>query len=320
MFARSMLNVDPPDHTRLRSLVSRAFTPRRIAELRGEIAAITAEVLDGLRGRETLDFLDEVAFPIPIRVIAGMLGVPFEDRERFRGWAHAIMLPPLPDLRERRLAAVLEMRAYFDALFARRRGALGDDLVSALLAVEEEGDRLDTDEVFGMVGLLLIAGYETTVNLLASGTLALLQHPEQLARLRAEPQRIDTAVEELLRLAGPVELAPGRVFVEDTVFHGQTIRAGELVLPVVMAANRDPEVFPEPERFDIDRAPNRHLAFGSGIHHCLGAPLARLEAAVAVPMILDRLPRLRLAVPAATIAWTSGLPVRGLQRLPVRID
>jgi cytochrome P450 len=315
-----MLNFDPPDHTRLRSLVSRAFTPKRIADLRVTIEAITARVLDSLRGRDTIDFLTEVADPIPIEVIAGMLGLPIADRPRFRNWADKAMLPPIPENEAARIEGAMVMRAYFDELFARRRAEPSDDLVSALLNVESEIDgRLSSEEVFGMVSLLLVAGFETTVNLLANGMLALQQHPEQLECLRETPGLIESAVEELLRFAGPVEFATGRFFVEDTELHGQRIPAGELVVAGLYAANRDPAQFPEPERFDLARTPNRHLGFGLGIHVCLGAPLARLEVQVALPMILERLPRLRLAVAPERVEWRSNLPLRGLRSLPMRL-
>jgi cytochrome P450 len=315
-----MLNFDPPDHTRLRSLVSRAFTPKRIADLRESIAVITARVLDSVRGRDTIDFLSEVADPIPIEVIAGMLGLPASDRPKFRSFANKAMLPPIAENLASRTDGANEMRAYFEQLFVRRRVEPADDLVSALLGVESEEDgRLSSEEVFGMVSLLLVAGFETTVNLLANGMLALQQHPEQLERLRDEPALIESAVEELLRFAGPVELATGRFFLEDTELHGRLIRAGELVVAGIFAANHDPEQFPEPERFELARTPNRHVGFGLGIHVCLGAPLARLEAQVALPMILERLPRLRLDVAPERVEWRSNLPLRSLRRLPVRL-
>ncbi|PTL81458.1 cytochrome P450 [Vitiosangium sp. GDMCC 1.1324] len=316
--SQHMLMTDPPDHTRLRTLVSKAFTPRRVEELRTRITTIAGELLDTARARgSSMDLLDAFAFPLPIIVIAEMLGVPVEDRDQFRDWTGVIVSPPSDGNFEPVQKAGEQFARYFQNLLARRRAEPRDDLLSALMSVEEQGDRLSPTELLSMLFLLLVAGHETTVNLIGNGVWALLKHPEQLERLRANPALIESAVEEMLRYRGPVETSTFRWATQDTEFRGQVIPAGEAVIASLMAADHDPEQFPEPEKFDITREPNRHIAFGFGIHFCLGAPLARLEATIAINLLLERMPRLRFWMDPAELRWRDGILVNGLQRLPV---
>lgn len=315
-FDKHMLNSDPPVHSRLRSLVSQAFTARRVEALRPRIAAIAQRLLDSLPKSGSVELLEAFAFPLPITVIAELLGVPTEDQDRFREWTTALLSATSPHLESLRKAAV-QFQQYLQGFLARRRAEPGDDLTSALLAAEEQGDRLTPVELMSMVFLLLVAGHETTVNLIANGVWALLRHPEQLERLRANPSLIEPAVEEMLRYCGPVRHTTSRFALRDVEFQGQRIPAGEMIMASLLSANHDPEQFAEPERFDITRTPNRHIAFGSGIHFCLGAPLARLEAQLALPLLLERLPRLRFAEDPSTLRWRPGLLIHGLERLPV---
>jgi cytochrome P450 PksS len=314
-----MLASDPPDHTRLRSLVSQAFTPRRIEALRPRILAIATGLLEAALARGSVDFIDAFAFPLPVIVIAELLGVPAEDREQFRAWTQALFVPQADGNPEPVMAAGQSFLRYFSTLFQQRQAAPGDDLVSALLAAEEQGERLRPNELTGMVFLLLVAGHETTVNLLGGGLLALLEHPEQLERLRGNRKLMGSAVEEMLRYCSPVETSTSRFTVEPTEVCGQTIPAEQMVIAGLMAANHDPEVFAEPERFDVGRTPNRHVAFGSGIHFCLGAPLARMEAAVAFDLLLDRAPGVRLAVEPERLEWRKTAFIRSLEQLPVTL-
>jgi len=321
---RNLLNVDPPDHTRLRRLVQQAFTPKFVAALRPRIAQVAEELLDGIEGRagtsgrREVDLIDEFAFPLPLVVIAEMLGVPAAERERFRDWSDAVVAlanPTAPS--DEILAKMQEFAAYTRGLFARKRQQPADDLISGLVQIEDAGDRLNEQELLSMVLLLIVAGHETTVNLIGSGTLALLEHPAQLARLRADPALLPSAVEELLRYHSPVENAITRFTGEAVALGGEPISRGEAVIAVLAAANRDPARFADPGTLDLGRPDNRHLAFGKGIHMCLGAPLARLEGAVAFAALLRRFPELRLAVPPADLTWRPTFLLRGLTRLPV---
>jgi cytochrome P450 len=314
---RHMLMADPPDHTRLRTLVSKAFTPRRVDALRPRITSIAERLLERVKGQGSVDLLDAFAFPLPVTVIAEMLGVPVEDQDQFRAWTNVIVNPPVNGDMGPLMEAGLGFLNYFQALMEKRRGEPRDDLLTALMSAEEAGDRLSPQELVSMLFLLLVAGHETTVNLIGNGVWALLRHPEQLERLRQEPALIDSAVEEMLRYRGPVETTTQRWALEDVEFHGQVIPKGESILASLLSADHDPEQFPEPERFDIGREPNRHIAFGFGIHFCLGAPLARLEASVAIPLLLERLPRLRLGVDEQALQWREGVLVHGMKQLPV---
>ena len=316
--ARNMLDVDPPDHTRLRALVQRAFTPRIVEGLRSGIQALADELVEKLRGRRRFDLISEYALPIPTTVIAGLLGVPVRDRRRFHRWSTAIVASDPTGWRMiRAVPHVAAFLRYIRRLIRKRRAEPGEDLVSALVAVEEEGARLSEDELVAMVFLLLVAGHETTVNLIGNGTLTLLRHPGQMDRLRRQPELAVPGVEELLRYDGPLETATERYAREDVAIGGSTIPRGSLTYAVLASANRDERQFPDPETVDLTREPNRHLAFGFGIHFCLGAPLARLEAQIAIRALAERLPSLRLAVDPQELRWRRGLVLRGLRTLPL---
>jgi pimeloyl-[acyl-carrier protein] synthase len=317
----SMLDRDPPDHTRLRSLVSKAFTPRVVEALRPHIQKIVDSLLDRVAGANAMDLIEDFAYPLPVIVICEMLGVPFEDHERFKQWGldiarglDSILLPPDSDVARRSDAARSALTAYFRELIAERRASPRADLLSGLIAAEEVGDRLREDELLATCILLLVAGHETTVNLIGNGTLALLRHRDQLRRLRKDPGLIASAVEELLRYDGPVQRT-ARVSGEDVAIAGRTIAKGELVMPFIGAADRDPAQFPDPDRLDITRTDNRHIAFGWGIHFCLGAPLARLEGQIALNTLVRRLPKLALATDKPE--YRESLTLRGLSTLPV---
>jgi cytochrome P450 len=317
--SRNMLDTDPPDHTRLRALVSKAFTPRLIERMHPRVQEIAGALLDAAQDKGGMDLIDDYAFPLPITVIAELLGVPAEDRNRFREWSDAAVSGNASQEYLERIL-IPHMQAFSDylrALFEEKRRDPKDDLVSALVRAEEAGDKLSEDELLGMVFLLLVAGHETTVNLIGNGVLALLQHPDQLQMLRDEPSLIKLAVEELLRYDGPVETSTERFAKEAVVIGGTVIPRGEMVLVVIAAADRDPERFRDPDALDITRADNRHLAFGKGIHHCLGAPLARMEGQIAIGTLLRRMPNLRLKEPPQSLAWRPGMVLRGLQSLPV---
>jgi cytochrome P450 len=317
----SMLDRDPPDHTRLRGLVSKAFTPRVVEGLRPRIQQIVDGLLARVEGAHAMDLIEAFAYPLPVVVICEMLGVPVEDHERFRAWGldiarglDAILLPPDSEVAQRSAAARHALAGYFRALIAERRAAPRGDLLSALIAAEEAGDTLSEDELLATCILLLVAGHETTVNLIGNGTLALLRHPDQLRRLRETPGLIAGAVEELLRYDGPVQRT-ARVPSEDVTIGGRTIGKGEMVMPFIGAADRDPAQFPDPDRLDITRADNRHIAFGWGIHFCLGAPLARVEGQIAIGTLVRRLPKLALATDRPE--YRQSLTLRGLKSLPV---
>lgn len=314
---RSLLGLDPPDHTRLRALVLKAFTPRVVERLKPRIQELVDGLLDRAQAAGRIELVEEFAYPLPVTVIAEMMGVPVEDRERFQQWSRtlAASLDPiqpadrLPEIEAARIA----LGEFFHEIIEQRRREPREDLVSALVAAEERGDMLDETELVVMCNLLLIAGHETTVNLISNGTLALLRNPDQLERWRRGEVADETAVEELLRYDGPVQLT-GRIPTVPVAFGGQAIPPGEPVIGLVASANRDPEAFPEPERLDLGRHPNQHFAFGRGIHFCLGAPLARLEGQIALGSLVRRFQRLGLA---GDPVWRDQVVLRGLERLPV---
>jgi pimeloyl-[acyl-carrier protein] synthase len=317
----SMLDRDPPDHTRLRGLVSKAFTPRVVELLRPHIQTIVDGLLDQVEGSRSMDLIEDYAYPLPVIVICELLGVPVEDRERFKEWGldiarglDAIWLPPDSEVARRSATSRSALSEYFRGLIAERRGSPRADLLSGLIAAEEAGDKLSEDELLATCILLLVAGHETTVNLIGNGTLALLRHPEELRRLRDNPGLIGSAIEELLRYDGPVQRT-ARIPSEDVTIGGRTIAKGELVMPFIGAADRDPVQFPDPDRLDITRADNRHIAFGWGIHFCLGAPLARIEGQIAINTLVQRLPKLALATDKPQ--FRQSLTLRGLSTLPV---
>lgn len=314
-----MLNLDPPDHTRLRGLIQKAFTAPFVERLRGRIQQITDQLIDAVKANGEMDLIDAFAFPLPILVIAEMMGVPARDHARIRAWSDALILASnrgkdvLMELRPR-LDAFVE---YLRELAEARRKEPGSDLVSALIAAEEQGQKLKESELIGMLFLLLIAGHETTVNLIGNGMLALFTHPEQLDRLKADPALIKTAVEEFLRYDGPVETSTYRFASEDLEIGGIQIRRGEVVLVALAAADHDPSHFERPGELDIARGDNKHLAFGHGIHYCIGAPLARLEGQIGISTLLRRLPDLRLAVAPSELRSRGSAIIRGLASLPV---
>lgn len=313
-----MLNRDGDDHRRLRRLVTKAFTPRMVEQLRPRIQEIADELIDAVEERREMDLVDEYAFPLPITVIAELLGIPIADRDRFRRWSNAIVTPALgPEAMAEFGALMGDFVAYLHHLFERRRADPADDLVSALLQVRDGGDALSEQELFSMVVLLIVAGHETTVNLIANAVLALLEHPDQLADLRRDPARIPAAIEECLRYDGPVERTLNRWATGDVELGGHTIRRGDTVIAILGSANRDPHRFPDPDVLDIAREDTKHIAFGRGSHYCLGAPLARLEGEIALATLLRRLPGLRLAVPRDELAWRPVPLFRALASLPV---
>ncbi|MEO8602021.1 MAG: cytochrome P450 [bacterium] len=317
--AQFMLQQDPPNHTRLRKLVSKAFTPRAIERLRTRAQAVADAQIDAVAGRGEMDVIADLALPVPSTMICEMMGVPLSDRDRFTEWTAsathllAFMMAP-PDVIERGIAAGHALREYFDALIRERRGNLTDDILSDLLRAEEAGDRLSGDELLSQCIGLLIAGFETTIGLIGNGVLAFIRHPDQLALLRAQPELIGGAVEECLRYDGPIALTP-RFVHADVEIGGVAIPKDSQVWAMLFAANRDPARFPEPDRFDITRPDNAHLAFGGAAHFCLGAHLARMEAQIAIGTLVRRLDGLTLATDE--LEWGRSL-FRVLGRLPVR--
>jgi cytochrome P450 len=317
----NMLGRDPPDHTRLRKLVSNAFTPRRIDQLTARVEAVCEELLAAAPAGRPFDLVADYALPLPLTIISELLGIPRSDRRRFHGLLRRSLPLGVPTGRLLDFVWALPffwmLRRDFRKLFAERRLRPQDDLFSALVEAEEAGDRLSADELLGTVTLLLFAGYETTVHLIASGTLALLQHPEERARFEQDASLADSAIEELLRYTSPLDMTTPRVTLEEVTYGSVTIPKGALVLGVLGSANHDESQFVEPERLDLGREPNRHLAFGTGHHFCLGASLARLEARIALTTLFRRCPALQLAQPAESLRWRRSLGLRALASLPV---
>jgi cytochrome P450 len=314
---RNMLDLDAPDHTRLRGLVHLAFTPRLVERMRTRVESLADELLSRGLATGRMDLIASYALPIPATVISEMLGIPSADQVRFHKWSSAIVASTAGPNLFRVLPAIWSFVRYIRRVIAAKRARPQDDLISALVQAEEAGDRLREDELVAMVFLLVVAGHETTVNLIGNGALALLQFPEQLARLRDDPALDATAVEELLRFYSPVEVSTERYAREPIDVAGVTIPQGALVYGVLSSANRDETQFEKPDALDLGRERNRHLAFGQGIHYCLGAPLARLEGQIALRRLLERVPTLRLAVPESSLRWRKGLNLRGLETLPV---
>ncbi|MDX2389062.1 cytochrome P450 [Streptomyces sp. DK15] len=313
----NMLRSDPPDHTRLRRLVSKAFTARRVAGMRPRIQAVTDRLLDPIVAAGRADLVADFALPLPVTVISELLGVPVDDRHDFQHWTDRMVMrgaePPDPAVVNE---AWLHMRAYVTELIRDKRARPADDLLSDLVAARDEEQRLTEDELVAMVFLLLAAGYITTVNLIGGGIATLLAHPDQLELLRSDPALLPGAIEEFLRYDGPVSPGIARFAREDVEIAGVSIPRGATVLIGSALADRDPARFTDPERLDITRQDNAHLAFGHGIHYCLGAPLARLEGQIAIGTALRRLPGLALAVPPEEIPWRPG-GLRGPRSLPV---
>jgi cytochrome P450 len=318
-FSKMVAYADPPYHTRLRGLANKAFTPRAVERMRPHIQQIVDELLDAAESNGELDVIRDLAAPLPIIVIAEMLGLPRGDRQHFKQWsddAFAVLgvVRRSPELMRRASESLGEMSEYFNALSDARRSSPREDLLSALVAAEEEGNRLTRDELVANVGLLLSAGHETTTNLIGNGVLALLQHPDQLEKLRADPALAADAVEEVMRYDNPAQIAY-RSATEDVQVGGQCIRKGQVVNLMLGAANRDPAQFSHPDRFDLERRELKHVGLGLGIHYCLGAPLARLEGQIAFNTLLRRFPKLRLA--GDQLEWHEHPTFHGLKALPV---
>ena len=315
----SPLLLDPPDHTRLRALVNKAFASRAVNALEARIRAVAAELLDAIDDPGGFDLMAAFARPLPIIVIAEMLGVPAEDRDRFRRWSaqRARLIEPTVSRRERAVAQDAQQAfvAYFRAVIAMRRSAPRDDILGALAHAEDGGERLSEREMLNLLRLLLIAGNETTTNLIGNGMLALLANPDQLARLRGDPGLVPAAVEELLRFDSPIQMTLRRVRA-DAAVNGVEVRPGDNIAVLLGAANRDPDVFEAPDRLDVGRAPCPHLSLGRGIHHCLGAQLARLEGRIALEMLLERFARIELI--GGRPKFHHGVVLRGLRSLPLR--
>jgi cytochrome P450 len=320
---RSMLHMDAPDHTRLRSLVNKAFTPRIVEAMEGRIQQLADQLLDAVGSRGEMDVIEQLAYPLPVMVIAEMLGVPVEDRARFRKWSDETAavasgnLAALPEEELRRgFSARNELTDYFRGKVAEQRDKRNDNLLSALVQAEEEGGRLTENELYSTLVLLLVAGNETTTNLIGNGLHALLRHPDQLRRVADDRTLIPSAVEEMLRYDSPVQLTT-RAANTDLDLSRTRIKQFDFVYLFIGAANRDPAQFDHPDRFDVSRPDNKHLAFGAGHHFCLGAPLARLEAQVAIRTLLRRYPRLRLS--DDDLQYRNNFNLRGLKALPTKL-
>jgi cytochrome P450 len=319
---RPFLFFDPPDHTRLRRLVNMAFSAKAVEALRPRVQEIVDELLDKVAAKREMDAVADLAYPLPVAVICEMLGVPKEDQPSFSGWSAVlaqsldpdIMTPP-PAVLEKRAWAIRESREYFRKLVAERRKSPGNDILSGLIAAEDEGDKLSEAELLSTCSLLLIAGHETTVNLIGNGVFRLLQHPDQIARFRADWDIAPKVVEEVLRFDPPVQF-DGRVCIEEAEVGGYTAQPGQFVMQLLGAANRDPSVFEDPDTFDVTRDATGHLAFGYGIHFCLGAPLARIEGQIALRSLFQRFPTLRRATEGVP-AYRPQITLRGLAELPL---
>jgi cytochrome P450 len=323
LITEGLLNKDDPDHYRLRNLVHKAFTPRLIDALQTHIEKIADDLLDQLDRRNPIDLMQAFAVPLPLAVISHMLGIPARDRFKFRRLMNGTVtgsprMGLLSILRGAR--AMYRLMRFLDSLLKLRRHEPDEGLITALVAAEQAGDSLSPDECLAMLFLLLFAGHETTVNLIGSGMLALIDNPEQLASLIGQPILAESAVEELLRYTNPVQFGASRIALEDLELGGVTIKKGNVIVAMLSSANRDETIFPDPERLDISRSPNRHLGFGLGIHFCLGAPLARMEGRIAFNKLLARFPNVRLAVPREEIQWRASPVFRGLKSLPVYLE
>ncbi len=315
---RNMLDLDPPDHTRLRSLVHKAFTPSLVEQMRSRTQAIADELLDRVVPTGEMDLISDFALPLPMTIITEILGVPAKDHDKFHRWSQAVVSLSSPSPTLRVLPGVWMFIRYLRQFFKLRRRDPRDDLVTALIKAEEAGDKLSEDELLAMVFLLLIAGHETTVNLIGNGTLALIENPNEMRKLQSEPSLVKPAIEELLRYTSPVLMTTERYARENAMIHGVTIPRGEMTLGVIGSANRDENVFDNPNELRISRDPNKHISFGQGIHFCLGAPLARMEAHIAFTTLLRRLPDLRLKNSAHSLRWRPSMFLRGLVALPVK--
>jgi cytochrome P450 PksS len=323
VFVDTMALVDEPDHTRLRQLVHKAFTPSMIQHMTHNMERIVKDLLDHMTGREVVDLRAVFALPFPLTVIGNLVGISPDDRAQFARW----MANPITDFSTKdpvgmvtKLMSAMGLDRMIKRLIADRRRSPQDDLITALVHAENEGDQLSENELIAMIFLILFAGHETTVNLIGSGTLALLQHPDQWARLKANPDLLDTAVEELLRYTNPVQHIAQRFAMETVTLGTATIPQYSTVLLGIGAANRDEAVFPDAETLDIGRTPNKHIAFGFGVHYCLGAPLARMEAKIGFKALIERFPNMQLAIQPEAIQWRGAPSLRGVKALPIRLN
>ena len=313
-----MLNSDPPNHSRLRSLVQKAFTPKMIAQLDKRIVRIADDLISDIERKGTLNLVDDYSFPLPIIVISEMLGIPKEDQAKFRIWSHAVIASPeTPEEIKETEKQLSEFITYLQYLVDIKRKEPKEDLVSALILAESEGHKLSARELYSMIMLLIVAGHETTVNLITNTVLALLENPNQLQLLKDNPKLIDSAIEEGLRYYSPVEVTTARWAAEPFQIHDRTIEKGDMVVIALASANRDETVFENPEVFDITRENNRHIAFGHGSHFCLGAPLARLEAKIAITTLFNRMPELQIKGNREEIKWQGNYLMRSLEELPL---
>lgn len=315
---RNMLGIDDPDHARLKRLVQRGFTPGRIAELGDLVEATSARLIDQLASRDSFDLMRDYAMPLPVEVISELLGVPKRDRRRFARWSGAFVRGPAS--RMSLMLSLPEMLAflwYLRRLIEIKRNEPADDIVTALISAEADGNALDAEELMAMIAILVSAGYETTMNLIGNGMLALMDHPDAADRIRNEPACLETAIEELLRFASPVSMSTHRYARENLTIAGKEILSGSLVFGLIASANRDERQFSAPSRLDVTRSPNRHLTFGEGGHYCVGAALARAEGRVAIRDLLTRFKKMRLAMPRERLTWAPGLVLSGVKRLPV---
>lgn len=321
LLASSMVLKDPPEHRRLRSLVQKAFTPAMVENLSGRVTEISEDLLDAAARKPIVDLMAGFALPLPLTVIAEMLGVPTADRLRFRRLLLKLQGTSQPNLLSlaRTYPHMVRLKALLQGLVRLRRKQPGNDLVTALVQAEDEGERLSEEQLISMVFLLLFAGHETTVNLIGNGVLELVRHPDQLLKLREQPDLIDSAIDEMLRFTNPVGIIAPRFAKEDVEIAGVSMPRGTMVTVLIGSANLDETAFPHADTFDITRTPNRHLSFGLGAHYCLGAPLARLEARIAIPALLRRFERLELAVAAEQLRWRSHISLRGLEALPLAV-
>ncbi|AIM31260.1 cytochrome P450 [Bacillus thuringiensis serovar kurstaki str. YBT-1520] len=313
-----MLNSDPPNHSRLRSLVQKAFTPKMIAQLDKRIEKIADDLISDIERKGTLNLVDDYSFPLPIIVISEMLGIPKEDQAKFRIWSHAVIASPeTPEEIKETEKQLSEFITYLQYLVDIKRKEPKEDLVSALILAESEGHKLSARELYSMIMLLIVAGHETTVNLITNTVLALLENPNQLQLLKDNPKLIDSAIEEGLRYYSPVEVTTARWAAEPFQIHDRTIEKGDMVVIALASANRDETVFENPEVFDITREKYRHIAFGHGSHFCLGAPLARLEAKIAITTLFNRMPELQIKGNREEIKWQGNYLMRSLEELPL---
>jgi cytochrome P450 len=315
--SRGLLSLDDPDHARLRVLVHKAFTPRRIEQMREQVQVVADELLDKATPRGHMDLIADYALPLPLTMIGRILGIPASDNQKFHHWTRTFLSAPSNRNPLVMVPSMMSFMRYLRKQIKERQTRPQNDLITALVQAREGNDMFNEDEVVSMIFLLLSAGHETTVNLIGSGMLALMEHPEQMQKLRNEPELSKTAIEELVRFVCPAETATERYARENITIAGTTIPRGELVLAVVGSANRDANYFDNPDTIDITRTNNRHLSFGQGIHYCLGAPLARLEGQIAINTLLQRLPNIHLTSKPDELRWRGGMILRGLEALPV---